>query len=288
MKRGRPSRSGFTLIELLVVIAIIAILASLLLPALTKAKAKATEIRCLGNIRQLNLAWTLYAGDHSDRLSPNDDNSLDLYHARATNWVPGRISYRPGADSHSFELLSHATNSAWLVDPGPGRIGPYAPNPSIFKCPSDKSQGWVNGVLVDRARSYTLNRAMGHVAPPFSGDPAVYLKQQGTLYFNMGNISIPSQRITFVDTFEDCISGGWFGYTRWIDSNPYYGFSDSPAHRHGKRGTLAFADSHAEGHTWIDARTRVAPRYKFGFIQASPNNPDVRWLRDRMNEPPPD
>ncbi len=247
------SRHAFTLIELLVVIAIIAILASLLMPALSKAKSKAQGVKCLNNLRQLGVAWTLYAGDHDDTLIPNAGTS-----DQANTWLRGNMLN-----------ISDATNEVYLRT---GRLWSYAPATSIYRCPADKSTVRIGGRAHARVRSVSMNCWVGPT-PAMSDFPDPWARY--VVFKKTSHITTPSGIFVFVDEREDLIDDVFFAVAMDV-----HAFANLPAHRHdqGKGACgFAFADSHAEIKKWGDPRTKRAG-WRVSF---SPPNPDVKWLQER-------
>jgi len=266
---GAFNRRAFTLIELLVVIAIIAILAALLLPALSAARLKAERIACLNNQRQLTLAWMMYSDDNNARLPPN----ADLSGGGVNSWVNGVMKWDFGfgpawADNYNTTLLTGSL------------LGPYSSRSiKIYKCPGDK----LNGKSGPRLRSISMNGMMGGYSP---GDPASINSPGFQLYLKLSDISKPnpSQAWVFIDENADSINDGFFR----VNMSNTNAWQDIPASYHGGSGALSFADGHAETRVWTDSSIRNRPIKKSAYVplSASANpNKDLVWLQSCTTSP---
>jgi prepilin-type N-terminal cleavage/methylation domain-containing protein/prepilin-type processing-associated H-X9-DG protein len=263
---------GFTLVELLTVISVIAILASLLLPALAGVRNRSHQISCLNNLKQLNLGMMVYCSDSDDKLPYNlgaTEIKQILSKGLRYNWANSVLNWERDSDNTNVVLNTEAS------------LGPYVGKSArIFRCPSDhavsaiqRAVGWTG-----RSRSISMNAMVGDAGAFMTGDENknnVGYHQ----YRKASEFDSAADTFVFIEEHPDSINDGYF-----LNRAVKIEWNDLPASWHNGAANLSFGDGHCESHLWLNALTQKPNRpdgANLPIVLAESQRSDFYWLLKR-------
>jgi len=268
---SQEAAAAFTLTDLLVAIGVLALLALTVLPAVARSQPRTRVAQCQHNLKQLAVAWQMYAEDYSGRLAPNYHGAnFPPQPGAPMSWISGWLDWTVSTDN---------TNVLRLIDPRYAALASYyRGNSSLFKCPADQylSSAQRNRGLTQRVRSYSANIYIGEGNASTGPMDPIYRQIRKTSEFRYPP---PAQAWLYLEEHPDSINDPAFfspHRTSWIDW---------PATYHGGAAGFAFADGHTELRKWNGSlatgpATRVA--YTFSSFPPVPvGDQDIAWLSYR-------